>query len=263
MPKTLIVPIDGSEAAERGLDTALVLAAKFESCDIVLLAVDVDNDARMLPYLEQLAARHAGAVRGPVRVECATGDPAGEIVRRAQHDPDAVVCMTTRGRGRVAAPLLGSVATEVVRGIASPVLLVGPRCDADWWHDPAHLVACWVGTGSDPVLRPARAWSTTLGMDLSLVCVFHPLDVPASVEPARQFDPAVAQLDDLHGRVRTIDLHDDDPSRAITDYARDLPATLLAVTSHARSGFARIVLGSVAMDVVHNSPCPVLVVRRS
>ncbi len=258
MPKTLIVPVDGSEAAERALGCAQVLAAKLDSCDIVLLAVDVDDAERVRPYVDALAARTGGTVQA----ECATGDPAGEIVRALQRYPEAVVCMTTHSRGRVAAPFLGSVATEVVREVEGPVLLVGPHCEANWWHEPPQFVACWVGGASDAILAPAQAWSDALGMELSLLCVFHPLDVQASVEPRRQFVPALAQLDGEHQHTRTLDLHDDYPPGAISDCARDLPATLLALTTHARSGLGRTVLGSVAMDVVHRSPCPVLVMRQ-
>ncbi len=47
----------------------------------------------------------------------------------------------------------------------------------------------------------------------------------------------------------------------IVGFARDLPATYLVMGSHGRRGMARVALGSVAMRVVHRSPCPVLVVR--
>jgi len=259
MPKTLIVPVDGSEAAEQALSCALEIASKLESCDVVLLGVDVDNGERMRPYVDALAARSGGPV---ARAECVTGDPAAVIARSVQDQPDAVVCMRTHGRGRVAAPFLGSVATAVLRDIDAPILLVGPQCESEWWHDPAHLVVCWCGDGSDAILEPAQSWSTALGMELSLLCVFHPLDVPASVEPRNQFTPALAQLDDQHRHIRTFDVHQEYAAGAIADRARELPATLLALTTHARSGLARAVLGSVAMDVVHRSPCPVLVARR-
>jgi nucleotide-binding universal stress UspA family protein len=171
--------------------------------------------------------------------------------------------MTTRGRGRVAAPLLGSVATAVLQGLDDPALLVGPECEALWWHEPPQLVACWAGSESDAILAPAQTWSDALDLELSLLCVFHPLDVPSSVDPGHELEPAIAKLDERHRHAQTVDLHDEYPPRAITDYARGLPATMLALTTHARSGLRRAVLGSVAMDVVRRSPCPVLVVRQS
>jgi nucleotide-binding universal stress UspA family protein len=35
---------------------------------------------------------------------------------------------------------------------------------------------------------------------------------------------------------------------------------LIAMATHGRTGLGRVALGSVAMQVVHRSPCPVLVV---
>jgi nucleotide-binding universal stress UspA family protein len=36
---------------------------------------------------------------------------------------------------------------------------------------------------------------------------------------------------------------------------------MVAIATHGRTGVARVVLGSVAMKIVHASPCPVLVAR--
>ncbi|MGZ8762643.1 MAG: universal stress protein, partial [Acidimicrobiia bacterium] len=65
-----------------------------------------------------------------------------------------------------------------------------------------------------------------------------------------------------HGlSVATKILRELDPARAIVEFARDLPASFVVVGTHARHGFARVALGSVATRVVHGCPCPVLVVR--
>lgn len=260
MPKTLIVPVDGSVTAERAVPVATRLAERLETCELVLVSVDADVVDRHRPYVESLAARVGDGVA--VRSECHAGDVAGVIARLAAREPDAAVCMTTRGRGRVAAPLLGSVATEVLRTVDAPVLLVGPKCAEDWWHEPPHLVTCWAGSDSDAILGPAAAWSAALGMDLSLLCVFHPLDVAASVDPDAQFVPALAQLS-RERPVESVALHEDLPAFAIAGYAAALPATIVGLTTRARTGLGRAVLGSVALDVVRESRCPVLAVRRS
>ena len=124
------------------------------------------------------------------------------------------------------------------------------------------MVACWAGHDSDAILAPATSWSDALGTDLSLLCVFHPLDVPSSVNPGAEFAPAVVQLDPAHQGIETIALRDEAPAYAIADYARKLPATLVALTTRARTGLGRAVLGSVALDVVGRSVCPVLAVRQ-
>jgi nucleotide-binding universal stress UspA family protein len=47
---------------------------------------------------------------------------------------------------------------------------------------------------------------------------------------------------------------------AIVGFARDTGTDLLVMGSHGRTGFRRLVLGSVAEAVMRSAPCPVLVV---
>jgi nucleotide-binding universal stress UspA family protein len=48
---------------------------------------------------------------------------------------------------------------------------------------------------------------------------------------------------------------------AIVDLAQSLPADLIVISTHGRSGLKHVLLGSVAEHVVRRAPCPVLVVR--
>jgi universal stress protein A len=52
-----------------------------------------------------------------------------------------------------------------------------------------------------------------------------------------------------------------DARDGILDAAKQCSADLIVVGSHGRRGVKRLVLGSVAEDVVRRAPCPVLVVR--
>lgn len=52
------------------------------------------------------------------------------------------------------------------------------------------------------------------------------------------------------------------PADVILHAARDLPADLIVIGSHGRSGLGRVFLGSVAESVVRRASCPVLVVRK-
>ena len=52
-----------------------------------------------------------------------------------------------------------------------------------------------------------------------------------------------------------------DPRGAIVDEARKMPADLVVVGSHGRSGLTKLLLGSVATHVVTHAPCSVLVVK--
>lgn len=52
-----------------------------------------------------------------------------------------------------------------------------------------------------------------------------------------------------------------DPGSQIAHFAKQLKAGLVVISSHGRTGFQRLFIGSVAERVVRMSPCPVLVLR--
>ena len=56
-------------------------------------------------------------------------------------------------------------------------------------------------------------------------------------------------------------LHSTHPAHELADLADRSPVDLLVMATHGRSGWSRLTLGSVAMNVVHRARCPVLVVR--
>ncbi len=60
----------------------------------------------------------------------------------------------------------------------------------------------------------------------------------------------------LSARVVCADARD-----AIVEAAKALPAELIVLGSHGRTGVRRALLGSVAESVIRHAPCPVLVVR--
>jgi nucleotide-binding universal stress UspA family protein len=54
-----------------------------------------------------------------------------------------------------------------------------------------------------------------------------------------------------------------DPGRMICQFAEQQHANLIIVPSHGRSGFTRLLLGSVAERIVRHAHCPVLVLREA
>lgn len=52
-----------------------------------------------------------------------------------------------------------------------------------------------------------------------------------------------------------------DPAAEILGLAQDLPADLIVMGTHGRTGLERLLMGSVAEQVVRKAPCPVLTVK--
>ena len=95
---------------------------------------------------------------------------------------------------------------------------------------------------------------------------------PIPLEPAR-FSPAYRQtlVRELHdftteveagGLVIATSVVERDPVAAIVETAERWSADLIVMGTHGRSGFERLLLGSVAERVLRKAPCPVLTVPR-
>jgi len=259
MPRTIVVPLDGSHFAERALPVARTLAERFDGRLILLTTRWNAEFGEAEAYLEQVAAQ--GDV--PVEVQVVHDRaPAEAIEVVALEDADRLVCMTTHGRGALRWALLGSVAEDVVKRAHRPVLLVGRHCAPDWSEPFEHLVACVdASSAADPVVSVSSEWARALDLDVHLVHVMHPLDYEIDSGVEKVLASEVAQLERAGVHASSTVLRRSFVPGALADYATKLPAALLVTTSHSRSGLARVALGSVAMGTVALSPCPVLVAK--
>lgn len=53
-----------------------------------------------------------------------------------------------------------------------------------------------------------------------------------------------------------------DPGHEIADYAQEIKAELIVLSSHGRSGLSRLLIGSTAERVTRLAHCPVLVLKK-
>ncbi len=149
MYRNVLVPIDGSDTAQRGLDEAVSLAKSLGSR---IRLVHVINEAELLsPYAvgssydrifeqvrnygESILQAAQAVVRGAglevdTRLNEANGVVAGEQILQAAKDwpADLIVC-GTHGRRGIRRIVMGSDAEYVVRQSPVPVLLVRARGD--------------------------------------------------------------------------------------------------------------------------------------
>lgn len=128
--------------------------------------------------------------------------------------------------------------------------------------DHAAQLAMWYGASLTVQhvvrLRPAAdAPAATLGMDVVTVGLL-PEERAGLLDALRGFTGQMPSGVPLELRVdEAAALH-----RGVLDLAGEMSADLIVLGSHGRSGFERILLGSVAERVVRAARCPVLVVPR-
>jgi nucleotide-binding universal stress UspA family protein len=279
--RNVLVPLDGSELSLQAMPTARVLAQRFDADLHTVTVAAAGDDA---DRARALASAALGVPMGDDRVWVVTeGEPAEVIASRTETLGSCVVCLATHGRGRLGGALVGSVARSLLQRSPDPVVALGPSADNPrWsprprsWPEPLsvpRMVACVDGsTTSEQILPVAAAWARALDMSLTIVTVIE--DAPAPLRPAggqsRYGGPVDAEsyVEQLVQQVRTHLPDTDgevvpDPTGAaggIRVHLDRRPAGLVALTTNARSGMQRVLLGATAAGIVHASVAPCLVV---
>ena len=144
--KSVIVPLDGSETAEKVLASTEMLATNLDLEVILLRVYGISYSAysagegfyetaemeKLVATLREEASAYleekAKALRGRGLKKVSTivkeGFDADEIISLAQQIPDNLIAMCTHGRSGIKRWALGSVTETVVRHSGDPVLIV-------------------------------------------------------------------------------------------------------------------------------------------
>lgn len=264
LPRTVLVPLDGSAFAERAIGPATVLAKRLGVDVGVVQVVEHEKDADDA-YLTKVVREH-GLAWHHVAVD---DDVAGAIVAVADAR-DAAVCMATHGHGRAAA-VIGSTAEALLARSEEPIVAVGRGVDTQRIRRIDRIVVTLDGSEeAEAVCKPAIAWARQLGLVVNLITVVgEPMTALRDDEPPRRAfglsDPEAyiaSALErhqtegvDIVGEVLTDPIS---PASGLATLLRDVPHCVLAMATHNRSGTARLIHGSVAASIVDAAPVPVV-----
>jgi nucleotide-binding universal stress UspA family protein len=289
----LLLPFDGSPAAERAVELLAGYAGNAAALSAVLLNVQVRpvrlwpgaalapgtieealleaGRSTLAPPLSRLAA--AGlAAQAQVRL----GLPADTILcEAAVHATDAVL-MGTRGSGPLQGFALGSVALRVAHGGAAAVILVKPedRLPAALGRKLRVLLAM---DGSEPALRAAErlvAWKSWFGeLEVHLVYVQRPLTTLEAILPPH--DDVMGHWSTQEGLQRTqaaremlrqaaiaqhMHLTVGDPALELRTLAAQSGADLVALGTRGLGAVHHALVGSVALKAAATCAVPVMLV---
>jgi nucleotide-binding universal stress UspA family protein len=256
MTDALIVPLDGSDLSESAIPVAEQLGQGLGATITLLTSGWGSNVSDLDGYLSANAAM--------LTAPCATvviGDtfPATAIVD-AIHAPSDVVVMATHGRSGIGRALLGSVAEDLMKRVDNPVVLIGPNATADRSLTGGTLLVTTDGSPRSAMILPtASRFAKALGLQVVVVTVGSP--GAEDDELLRAAAASVGFFRSDGGEATHQHLVGTDVPGSIVALAEQIPASLLAMTTHGRGGFGRTALGSTTMRVVHRGPCPVIVER--
>lgn len=289
----IVVPLDGSELAERALHVARMVA-QFSQADLQLVRVATPNpyflpvDAgygvlypdKSLAEARQAADRYLVGLQAALeadvalRVETREGDVAGAVVDAAREASARLIIMSSHGYSGVKRWLLGSVAEKVLNAAPCPVWVVRAP------EPPRHVLITLDGSLlAEEVLQPALLVARSFGAQVTLLRVVPEIAVPEiealndyerdlggrlldeTVEEAADYLTLVADRCGDEGlELRTV-VRSGPAAETILEYGERHEVDLVAMTTHGRTGLRRWIYGSVTHKVLDQWPVSMLIAR--
>ncbi len=283
---TILVPLDGSELAERALPIAFRLAAATHSKLLLVRVVPATTWAFAVPgglatpavyqqimddeqrvardYLASVADRaHREGIATDTLV--VTGEPASTLIDLEPSAQVKMVVMASHGRTGLARFALGSVADRVTRAGHTPVMIVRPFDEESRQARLEHALVPVDGSPlAESALSPLDQLAGSVVRSVTLMRVVDP-DAPtgetaAAQQYLEQLRATLAQR--LTGRECILDsvvVHGNAAEQIIerSEHASDL----VIMATHGRTGAPRWAFGSVADRVLQGIQKPLLLVR--
>jgi nucleotide-binding universal stress UspA family protein len=276
----VVLAVVDPEARSSAALAAAVSIARLAAAELHVVSVVPPRT----PSHEETAEREQARADLQRRVQSVLGDVADlegadVIARGSAHEgildvarAAAADLIVLGSNARAAAVRIGSTADRVLRTTTVPCLVV--RSEP---HLPLRSAAVLTDYSSNAhlALRTALAWLPALGLDapesrLDVVHVAWP-ETPADAggPPAWMVDRVQQEIDQALRGVRTRPhsvrphiLFSAYPGDAAVEEALARSWDLIVTGTHGRTGLARALLGSVALQLIQSSPCSVLVVPR-
>ncbi|WP_420643688.1 universal stress protein [Candidatus Leptofilum sp.] len=299
MFQRILVPLDGSDLAERALKPAVLLAEAVQA-EIWLLSIPylshlfkedragygllwpeqsmADTEEALTNYLQLVKARYE---KPGLAIQChlEAGDEASVIVDTAVAQKMDLIVMSTHGRSGFSHWYLGSVTEKVLRSAPCPVLVVRDE------RPLRHILITLDGSPlSEQALAPGLTVANCCDAAVTLL----------SVVQAEQLDPKfvsklenheaglgsqardsfyyrtenyLTQIVQKHQHLTTQELClvtlSGNPAEQILKAVEAEAVDLVVMATHGRTGLRRWVYGSVTEKVLRRATCNVLMVRPS
>jgi nucleotide-binding universal stress UspA family protein len=291
MFKHILVPLDQSALSEKvlGIATALAIATKakvtllhiISTTSYAFVAAPMSEETYQMlvdsetlnatDYLKKVQQRlhdcGVADVEIDVEIDGTTSLTIGDTARSCD-----LVVMSTHGRSGLVRTVLGSIANEVVHSVDIPVLLVSARqqiaetagCAPSFHRILVPLDGSPLAAQALPI---ASALAQVEGAELVLLSAM-PETVLEGAELATPNPPwAKRALHDAAHKVLPANISYEvvvtggEAAEAIVREAVERDCDLIVMTTHGRSGFARLRFGSIADAVLAHTPVPLLLLH--
>jgi nucleotide-binding universal stress UspA family protein len=276
----IVVPLDGTAESNTALPVARTFArATAGAISLVRVRTGGETSEDIRAQLTRVADELTSATL-QVRTVVRDGDPADEILAEVRAQDADLIVMRTHGRSGLGRMVLGSVAQRLLTEAQVPVVLVRPggrRLD----RVRSVLVPVDGSPGGAIALGAALGLAQSTGAALRLLQVTVPIasyvyagaawHSGAYIDAAWDEEALAAATTYVNGLCARLTARlpaisgeaviATSVADAIVDRAREQGCDLIVMSSHALTGVARAILGSVADAVVRKADCPVLVIH--
>ncbi len=286
----ILVPLDGSNLAERALPMAVEIArasgGRLKLLRVVpyftVLAADPLLYEEMNRMGEDEALAYLRSVKeeiieqAPAEVVCEIGSAAESIMQHAHDNQVDLIVMSSHGRSGLNRWVYGSVAERILSQAPCPTLIINAR-QQTWQPVPKRILVPLDGSSlAEKALSVARELAADLGSELRLLQVTTSghmrLETGSMAEvfdeiENQEANDAQAYLQRVAASVDLADVHTavnvsrGTVAETIIDYAAQNGTELIVMSSHGRTGLRRWVYGSVAEKVLRGACCATMIVR--
>ena len=271
----IIVPIDFSVHSEYALETAAILAKKYnaqilalhmlEISDSTLINSDNEQHAKAAFFLrlaeqkfesfldkEYLKDVNVVPIVKHFKVFSEVSQVAGE------HGADLIV-MGSHGTSGFTEIFVGSNTEKVVRHSDVPVLVIKSKPEPSMNYKTIVFASDFSEETVKPYINASKMFET-LGSEMRLLYVNVPGEAFRSTDQMETTMTNFLQLAD--GNLNRMNLvgyiSDTSVEKGILTFAKKIDADLIAISTHGRSGLAHFFEGSVAEDIANHAALPVM-----
>jgi nucleotide-binding universal stress UspA family protein len=281
----VLVPLDGSTAAEFAIRFGVDLASKHDA-ELILLylqhapaqtsdAASIDSQGPSLDqlqtYLDKLQ-REARSLGVPVDGQIVQAhDLAGALLKVIDTERISVLVMSTQGRTGMLRWLFGTAIEKTLSSLPVPLLLVRPMyqkvivpLDGSRWSETAIPRAAEIARVHDAELILLHVYQSKSGDYAGQWALAGQQEIAEQT-----FDQVNEALVGMRNRLRIegvraqeVILRGGNPAQAICDFVdSEEGISMIVMSTHGRTGIARWLMGSVAQSVIKNARCPVTLVH--
>ena len=264
----VLIPQDGSEPGEAAL---LEIRPLIRSGPVECTLLHSTEGPDPAEGLEGRLKMHRAALEdlgAPTRIRIVSGKPCQEILQQTATGEFDLVAMSTHGRRGLDRVRMGSVAEEVVRSSVVPTLLCRAGTSAPTWD---HVVVALNGmAGAEEVLEDVRRLARRLkatvhllrvGLNLLLSNAYRGVHLEVPVDESSSYLEDVGARLMAEGIRITTDRRSGLAAAEIVQFAREVDAGLICMTTQGRAEELPGMDRSVAAEVIRRAPCPVYVRR--